>query len=113
MPRRAWIFLLLVLSFPACGGCSIPVVPVVPPAPGPGPGPSPGPVTPGVGSISEEQYGAVAEGASESAVLATLGDPFRRSTVSGYTVLVYAFAGTDHVAWFWIKNSVVERKSRL
>ena len=116
MRRRALLALLFCL-LASCGG--IPVIPVTPvdpgPAPGPGPvDPGPGPApTPAVGAISEEQYAAVVEGVSEGVLVGALGVPFRRSTVTDYTILVYAFAGTDHVAWFWIRDGKLERKSRL
>lgn len=71
------------------------------------------PITPGAGKISEQQYGGLQEGIEESALVATLGAPFRTVTAAGYRILEYSF-DADHVATFWIKNgtTTVERKNR-
>ena len=115
MPRRLLSLLLLALS----GGCApIPIIhadpPVNPTPVDPTPPVTP-PVTPpsnGAGSIDEAGYAAVVEGASEADVLARLGEPFRRTPTAGYVVWLYTFAGSDGVAWFFVKGGVVERKSR-
>lgn len=111
--RRIVSALLCLLA----GGCSYPIVvdPVDPPAPvNPPVDPTPPPVVnPTTGTIDDAGYAALDVGATEAAVLARLGAPFRKSEAAGFTIYVYAFKDSSSVAWLYFSAGVVVRKARL
>ncbi len=115
-------------------GCKAPVVytppdnppePPVPTPPGPtpvDPGPGPTPV-PGTGDITEAQYADVADdtigadgvvrvGTSEENMVLRLGPPLSKAPVAGQMKYVYTM-GPSHIAWFFVSNGRVVRKSRI
>lgn len=103
---------LLVLAFVA--GCAIGPVPVVPPGPVTPPAPvDPGPTPVTEGAITEALYASISTGMWQPDVRALLGKPFRTTDAGGYLIDVYAFAGSDSVAWFMFKGGALARKARL
>jgi hypothetical protein len=112
MRRYSFVLALLMV----CCGCSNPPIIVNPPEPtppGPVTPPEPIPDTPTSGTITETQYGVILEGQTEEILVASLGPPFRKSESAGFTVYVYAFPNSSSVAWFFVKDGKIDRKSRL
>lgn len=123
--RRGWFALgflfgaFLVGPLVGCGGNPPPPAPgptpwtPTPPPPSPPPPPPPdNPPQPSAGSITEAQYDAVAEGIAEADLVAALGVPFQKRPVAGMTKYLYLLAD-PHIAWFFVVDGKVVRKSRL